>query len=285
MTKKIWLLLLAMFGILCAWVSFADIIPDNSHRVDRCVKLKNVEIWEYRAIQTVEGFSFSKNCDGLWERYEIKKNECLAQGEWYMPLFKSCIYLVDKSINIEDITVEYLNENAISLGEVYSRWGWVKNSKFLDDIGNIEVTEYKIEKSNLSWENYYLNKLTTYSMWIWSADAYTILEFLVLWVVTIIIETIVLFIISKFFRKEDNISNWKLLLIWTLASTITLPLLWAVLPIFIKDYTLYTIVWELLVIFIEIFIIKYWLKISRWKAILASVICNLCSFLFWLFIF
>jgi hypothetical protein len=36
---------------------------------------------------------------------------------------------------------------------------------------------------------------------------------------------------------------------------------------------------------IEIFIIKYWLKISRGKAILASIICNLCSYLIGLFIF
>ena len=286
MTKKIRVLLLAMFGILWVWVSFADIIRPNSHWEERCVKLQNIEIWEYRAIQTL-GYYTGNDCHLADDRFfidEIKENKCLEESDRILHM-QSCIYLVDKTVDIKNITTDYIKENAIPLGEVKPGWHWVENTGFLSDVGNIEVTVYKIEKSDLSWENYYLDKVTTYSMWIWSVDAYTILEFLVLWVVTIIIETIVLFIISKFFRKEDNISNWKLLLIWTLASTITLPLLWAVLPIFIKDYTLYTIVWELLVIFIEIFIIKYWLKIWRWKAILASVICNLVSYVVWLLIF
>jgi hypothetical protein len=72
-----------------------------------------------------------------------------------------------------------------------------------------------------------------------------------------------------------------LILTWILASTITLPLLRFVLPLFIKDGVEYMVIWELLVTIIEVFIIKYWLKISRWKAILASVVCNLCSFLIW----
>jgi hypothetical protein len=111
------------------------------------------------------------------------------------------------------------------------------------------------------------------------------IKFWIAWILTILIETIVLFIIAKLFRKKDQISNWRLILIWVLASTITLPLLRFVLPLFVTDEIICMIVWELAVTLIELFIIKYWLKISRWKAIFASIVCNLCSFLAWLFIF
>jgi hypothetical protein len=100
-----------------------------------------------------------------------------------------------------------------------------------------------------------------------------------------LIETIVLFSIAKSFRKEDQIPNKRLILIWILASTITLPLLRFVLPMFIVDWVEYAVIWELLVTLIEIFVIKYWLKVSRGKAILASIICNLCSYLIWLLVF
>jgi hypothetical protein len=117
------------------------------------------------------------------------------------------------------------------------------------------------------------------------ASADRLIKFWIAWIITILIETIVLFAIAKLFRKEDQISNWRLLLIWILASTITIPLLRFVLPLFVTDEIIYMVVWELAVSLVEIFIIKYWLKISRWKAVLASVICNLCSFLFWLLVF
>ena len=112
-----------------------------------------------------------------------------------------------------------------------------------------------------------------------------LIKFWIAWILTILIETIVLFAIAKLFRKENRISNWRLLLTWILASTITLPLLRFVLPLFVVDETIYVVAWEFAVTLIEMFIIKYWLKISRAKAIFASIACNLCSYLAWLLIF
>jgi hypothetical protein len=54
---------------------------------------------------------------------------------------------------------------------------------------------------------------------------------------------------------------------------------------FFSNYLLYVIIWEILVTVIETFIIKYSLKIERKMAIFTSIICNLCSFIVWLFIF
>lgn len=111
-----------------------------------------------------------------------------------------------------------------------------------------------------------------------------IIEFSFSWIIAIIIETIILFVLAKLFRKQDQIPNRKLILFWILPTTITLPFLQFVLPLIIEKWLWYTVIWELLVTAIEAIIIKYWLKISRWKAILTSIICNAASYGVWLLI-
>ncbi len=111
-----------------------------------------------------------------------------------------------------------------------------------------------------------------------------IIEFWFSRIIAIIIETIILFVLAKLFRKQDQISNWKLILFWILPTTITLPFLRFVLPLIIEKWLWYTIIWELLVTIIEAIILKYWLKISRWKAITASIVCNAVSYGMWLLI-
>ena len=114
-------------------------------------------------------------------------------------------------------------------------------------------------------------------------------EFCLFWLFAVIIETLVLFIIAKIFRKKEGteeiwyekseISNKKLLLRWIIPTTITLPFFWFVLPLIMWDWRLYIVVWEILVVVIETIMIKYWLNISRKRAFVASIICNIFSFI------
>ena len=305
MTKKIWLFVLSFITILWIWISFADIIEPNTHYVDRCVKFQNVEIDNYRVI--VENYGPMTD-----EIYEPQENQCL---EWYYQFAESTQYLLDKSIDIEGITHENIQDEAIKIWNLRAIWWYVDDSNPLSSetftyriIKNWDI--YKLEESDTesvkSFENNeiiwaeedikslddeYVEDETNYTLEIVETEqgiklenAGRLTKFLIARILTVVIETIVLFIIAKLFRKEEQISNWRLILTWILASTITLPLLRFVLPLFIKDGVEYMVIWELLVTIIEVFIIKYWLKISRWKAILASVVCNLCSFLIWLFI-
>lgn len=286
MIKKIWLFILSFITILCISSSFADVIEPNTHYVDRCVKLQNVEIDNYRVI--VENDTVT-----TWDVYEPQIGQCLEQ---HYKFWQSRQYLLDKSVKIEEITQENIQDMAIQI------WNLNVNGHYVDDSNPLsnENFTYKIVKN---WNDYSLEESdsestklfqdeTDYSLeiveteqWIELVSENRLIKFWIAWILTILIETIVLFIIAKLFRKEEPISNWRLILIWILASTITLPLLRFVLPTFIKDGVEYTVIWELLVTLIEIFIIKYWLKVSRWKAILASIICNLCSYLIWLSIF
>jgi hypothetical protein len=64
-----------------------------------------------------------------------------------------------------------------------------------------------------------------------------------------------------------------------LASTLTLPYLWFVLPQFISDYALFLIVGELSVALVEAVLYFFVLRVSAKKALFLSFTCNLISFL------
>ena len=286
MDKKIWLFFLSIITILSVWVSFADVIDPDEHYVDRCVKLQNVEIDDYRVIVENDTVTYR-------DVYEPQAGQCLEQ---HYKFWESRQYLLDKSVDIEEITKENIQEKAIQIWNLDVNWWYVDNS---NPLSNEKITykivknwnDYTLEESDSESIDSFKNK-TNYALEIVESEQGVelmstdrLIKFWIAWILTILIETIVLFAIAKLFRKENQISNKRLILIWILASSISLPLLRFVLPLFVTDETIYMVAWELAVTLIEIFIIKYWLKISRGKAILASVICNLCSFLLWLLVF
>lgn len=283
MTKKLWLFILSVITLFWFLVSFADVIPDNSHYLNRCSKLKDAEINKYKIVYA---YTYDEWPDWCWhgpfnlcsgEESKLRWRVVEYDTEKCLPAWNMKIYLLDKRENIDILTQDNINEKAIYVWNIAVEW-----SDYVDDSNPLteENTTYKIEKKG---DDYKL-ELTESNTWI-LLDNIKIIKFWIALLITILIETIILFIIAKLFRKKDQISNWMLILVWVLASTITLPLLRFVLPLFIKDWVEYTVIWELLVTLIEIFIIKYWLKVSRWEAILASIVCNLCSYLLGLFFF
>jgi len=295
---------LSFIIVISFWVCFSDAIAPNTHRFERCVTFENVEIGNYKVVVL-------NNTVSDWKIYEPQARECLKP---HYHFWESRQYLVDKLIDVWILTPENIDNYGILLWKLEVNWWYVDNSNNL----TYEKKQYKIFKK---WKDFKLKLVkvtkslcnkrkssgTIRNLSDWSCESedaveddlqqeiYIIewpkilkniyVEFFISWLITIIIEVLCLFIIDKLFREKDQISNKKLLLVWILASTITLPLLRFVLPLFFNNYTVYVIFWESLVAFVEVFFVKYWLKISRWKAILASVICNLCSFLIWLFIF
>jgi hypothetical protein len=110
------------------------------------------------------------------------------------------------------------------------------------------------------------------------------ISFLKALLLTIVIETSVLFLLFKVFYKTLNISNWLLVLTGIVASFSTLPYLWFILPLFIKTKIFYVITSEISAILIESVIIWGLLRINYAKAIIVSVVCNMTSFLIGLLI-
>lgn len=110
------------------------------------------------------------------------------------------------------------------------------------------------------------------------------ITFLKALLVTIFIETSVLFALFKLIYKAEKVSNWLLLLTGILATFATLPYLWFILPFFIKTKLWYIITSEVSAILIESLFIMGLLRTNYPKALLVSAICNSASFLIGLLI-
>ena len=245
------------------WVSFADIIYTPS---DKCHMLENVEIDKYKLyILKYAGWA------GEWNRhiYEPKEKECV-KCRWFFSS-EDKIFLLDKNIVINGTT---------AIDDIMNKALFMENS-------NLRILEAGCNTSSYNKVNVYkiINNGDSYEIvlnhtkQLKRKSTASLLKFLFALFTTIIIETITLFIIAKIFRKENLISNKKLFLYWIVPSIVTLPFLWFIVPFFLGDGIKYLVIWELLVSLLEAIILKYWLKISRKRAILASVICNLCSYL------
>lgn len=282
MTKKIWSLLFSVFAIFWFWVSFANPIAiDYDDFPDVCYKLKNVGIDNYRIIiehgkrKSEQSTTYDKILypyDKNREVYEPKAKECTkcANLVWGTHS-ESKVYLIDKSIDISDITQENIDNLAIYIWNIHNS----DCSTHYDIINTYNITNH--------WGNYEILLSNT-------KDLEKIRKFPLLRFFAVLIETLVLFFIAKIFWEKDEIeeevwwenketSNKKLLLRWIIPTTITLPFLWFILPLIMWDWKLYIIVWEILVVVIETIMIKYWLNISRKKAFMASIICNIFSFI------
>ncbi len=110
------------------------------------------------------------------------------------------------------------------------------------------------------------------------------ITFLKALLLTIFIETTLLFALFKLIYKEEKVSNWILLLTGILATFATLPYLWFILPYFIKTKLWYIITSEVAAILIESLIIMGLLRTNYSKALVVSAICNAASFLIGLLI-
>jgi hypothetical protein len=77
--------------------------------------------------------------------------------------------------------------------------------------------------------------------------------------------------------SREQLPNLKLLLTCLVASTLTLPILWFVMPLVIHDYGWYILLGELLVVIVEAIIYFLILKKDLVISLLISLICNLFS--------
>ena len=110
------------------------------------------------------------------------------------------------------------------------------------------------------------------------------INFLKALLITITIETTVLFLLVKIFFKKHTISNYIILLTGILASFSTLPYLWFIFPLFIKTKVLYIIICESFAVLFESAVIMGLLRTTYIKALIISIICNMSSYLIGLFI-
>ncbi len=98
--------------------------------------------------------------------------------------------------------------------------------------------------------------------------------------ITVIVETIVLFLLLKFLFKKDfeRMKIHRIVFAGVIASSATIPYLWFILPRFL-DSANYVYVGEFLIVLAETIILNQVLDLKIEKAFVLSLVCNVSSFL------
>lgn len=100
-------------------------------------------------------------------------------------------------------------------------------------------------------------------------------SFLISLLVTLLIEIpIVFFFVYSIYKRKEK---FDIIFSGILASVLTLPYFWFILPYYISDRITYIVLGELVVIIIEAFIYFRLLKLKLRQAILISFLANLAS--------
>ena len=254
---------------LFVWISFANPIYELPHY---CDKLKNHEVDNYKVVIETDDEITDK-----WWIYVPDSNECIRNISDDVAFYwttRMRVLLLDKSFDIRDITREVVDNNAIFVWDI-----WVEDCYSIFDCTETAIYDIVRKKGNfkliIDEDTVVTRRMVNY----WTK------QFPEMWLFAILIESLILFIISKIFWKEEKILNKRLLLFWILPTTITLPVLWLILFL-LEDSSRYIwsiCVWELLVILVESIVLKYWLTVSWKKALIVSIIWNFCSFVIPLF--
>lgn len=94
---------------------------------------------------------------------------------------------------------------------------------------------------------------------------------------TLIVEVPIAVFLVKYFYKYKEIKISKIIFAGLMASTLTLPYFWFVLPAYISSRSLYIFIGEALIIFIEAIIYKQFLELKLSKAFVVSLVANVAS--------
>ena len=102
-------------------------------------------------------------------------------------------------------------------------------------------------------------------------------KFLFSLLLTSIVEIPIAVFLVKYFYKHKEIKISKIVFTGFIASILTLPYFWLILPIYISNRGLYIFIGEASIIFIEAIIYNQFLKLSLPKAFVVSLIANIAS--------
>jgi len=273
-------------------------VPPNSHYVQRCVKIINVDDFPDFAILACIKSPTRKE----WESNLINSKDCIEKGYKFNMLYIMATrrsYLenkvsdsinwlndrnvIESSISINSGGTSISNEEPISSIEEYYEIVEITNTNFVIYKCK-ELIRYN-DGRPITLKNFpYIqgpkkikapeNNTSIYEIY----PSTEIFNFLTALLFTILIETIILFVLFKTKYKKLQIQHKLLLLTGFVTSFSTLPYVWFVFPAFIQSRFPYILFSECFAIVIESILIYKLLKIDFKKVMLISVICNIISF-------
>ena len=246
--KKICVLLMSIFGILFLWITFANLIDQTSYKL----VLDEPEISGDKTKQINIRDSLDEG--QMKTREDVTFNEKIENQSLKQTLEvlgKSFSYIRILIILIETIVLFVIvkfvwKENKIPDKKLIIVW-------ILSSMLSIMVAELfiRIVEKLFGWE---IVRLLYVIVWI--------------------------FIIFMIFLSSPRNTAMGTIFRIRLMLVIIFSLIRILSPYYVKDI----IVKNLFMALVEIFVIKYWLWVSRWKAILAGVACGLSSFIIYLLI-
>jgi len=104
-------------------------------------------------------------------------------------------------------------------------------------------------------------------------------KFLFSLLLTLIVEIPIAIFLVKSFYKQKEIKTSKIIFVGFVASTLTLPYFWFILPTYITDRLLFMLYGEILIVCIEMVIYNQLLKLKLTRSFVASLITNSMSIL------
>jgi len=102
-------------------------------------------------------------------------------------------------------------------------------------------------------------------------------KFLFSLLLTSIVEVPVAVLLVKYFYKDEAIKISKIVFTGFIASALTLPYFWFVLPVYISSRSLYIFFGEVFIIFIEAIVYNQSLKLKLSEAFIVSLVANIAS--------
>ncbi len=105
-------------------------------------------------------------------------------------------------------------------------------------------------------------------------------KFLFSLLLTLIVEIPIAVFLIKYFYKHKEIKISKIVSIGFVASVLTLPYFWFVLPAYISNREIYIVGGEFIIVLIEATIYNQLLKIKLSEAFVVSLITNIVSIFF-----
>jgi hypothetical protein len=104
-------------------------------------------------------------------------------------------------------------------------------------------------------------------------------KFLLALLLTLVVEISLADVIIRFLFKRREITILKIVFAGFVASVLTLPYLWFILPFYVSNMVLYVFCDELLVILVEAIIYNQFLKLKLPQSFVVSLIANVASVL------
>jgi len=104
-------------------------------------------------------------------------------------------------------------------------------------------------------------------------------KFLFSLLLTLIVEIPIVVFFVKYLYKHEEIKISKIVFVGFIASALTLPYFWFILPAYISDRSIYIIVGEPLVILAETIIYNQLLKLKLSESFVVSLVANSSSIL------